>query len=94
VERQVRYENRINGICSAGSEHPESPKWPISSRVFRLRREHFVRRVQNLRLRAFSILMPGVATLVPAWTAGVECCLSDDSRPATFIVHCVLSRSD
>jgi hypothetical protein len=33
------------------------------------------------------LIMPGVAALRPAWPAGVECCISDDSRP-NFLLPC------
>ena len=45
-------------------------------------------------LRSRSIGMPGVAALTPAWIAGVECCLSDDSRPDFLLLPLAFYFSD
>ena len=39
-------------------------------------------------------VMPGIAALTPAWTAGVECCLSDGSPPDFLLLLCEEDCSD
>ena len=40
-------------------------------------------------LELLAARLPGVAALKPAWPAGVECSLSDDSRPDLFLMQSV-----
>jgi hypothetical protein len=70
-------------VCQASGNHNSSLHAHLvkllQSQGWRLRMVGY----SNQRLRTGR--MPGVSALAPAWNAGVECCLSEDTRPKSYL---------